>query len=282
MRDMAPGYVEKAPAQGKSELGGRLVSSDPSVRTIDCYDGELSTSAPSWSLNTLTYDDSASAKLEGDFGTTLKAEAGGSAAREVTVTLEDIEISQLTSLYFKPASACATREDLRRAYMTEGGRTDRVVTRALRAGKITLNASSKQSAGLTINTEEIGQGASVTGDVNLSSGLVATGVNLYFAHRPERVSTTGREQMCESGLGGGACEVGPCGFILEAAAKDDASGRWMWSGSLSCQDGKAYALGAQMSAWSGQRTDQGISYSVQVTHPRPGLFAVRVVRWVVL
>src|ERR1700743_1770144 len=66
IKEMAPDYRARTPANGGAHLGRRLLGGQP--ETTACFDGEPGTATPSWSKLTLSYGDALDGKLSADLG----------------------------------------------------------------------------------------------------------------------------------------------------------------------------------------------------------------------
>lgn len=250
--DLAPGYRRKAPASGASELGRRLLGSQ--VETNACFLGrEAAAPFPSWSRGSMEYESAFDARLTADFGGTIQAEASTGPRTAVTVTLGDVAVVRLDSLFFDPAGGCAQVVDSA-DYLT--GREARVLTRALRAGSIEVTTATQGGVGLRVNTPRVG--GVIASETERS--MAWQGTRLFFADYPERVLVRRADARDRTLAVGQHVDLGTCGFTLRAV---QAGG---WEGDVSCQGGRTGSLRAPLGNFATWNSAPGVSYSARVRH----------------
>ncbi|MCC7439981.1 MAG: hypothetical protein IT285_00010 [Bdellovibrionales bacterium] len=280
----APQYLSKAPATGDPELGRRLMGM--TVETNACFVGVAKPQPfASWKERTLSYEGNVGAKLQKDFGPLLKAGAGVESVEKIEVTLGDIQEISLDKVYFDPASACAADESLRKDYAREGGREEKVVTRALRAGSIAITQAMGMQASFEVAAAAFGGGAA-RGPASASAGTANStrsswsGTQLYFAHRAEdmRVTQAGAPQCALSVGRGQSCDLAPCGAVVTSM-----SAKGKWGATVSCRDGFKANLKGTAGTWAGVHTGNGVSYGLRVTPgTQVGMATVDFERWTVV
>jgi hypothetical protein len=248
--DLAPGYRRKAPASGEAELGRRLLGDQ--VETNACFVGrEAAAPLASWSRGAVAYTSAFDARLTADFGATVQAEATTGPRSAVSVTLGDVEIVRLDSLFFDPAGGCAQVVDSA-DYLR--GREATVLTRALRAGSIEITKSSAGGVGLRVNTARVG------GSIGSETERTTTwqGTRLFFADYPERVVVRRAEARERTVAVGQHVDLLACGFTLRAVQPEG------WEGDVSCQGGRTGALRANLGNFATWSSAPGVSYSARV------------------
>lgn len=246
----APQYRAKAPATGDAELGRRLVGEQ--TETNMCFHGDTVVSEfQGWSTRTLTYDGAADGDLQSDFGEVLKVEGEGETSTSITLVLKDVSLTRLDDLFFNGAGPCAVAVD---EDDYANGRTEQVITRALKAGEIEIRKSAEAGVGVTVDTEKVG------GEISSETGTTEewAGLNLYFAHHPESVRVTRFDRVGETLNVGTTLDLQMCGFTLDAVQEEG------WEGRLSCPEGPTRQLNEQLGSFDAVRMGPGVSYSVRV------------------
>lgn len=277
VREDAPGFVLKQPALGSAELGRRLLSGQAEVNA--CFLGNRSQEPlKSWSARTLTYDASGGGKLQADFGSTIQVGAGASGSRQIKLTLRDMSVEKLESLYFDPKGPCAVDDALRARYAAPEGVLDRVITRALRAGAIDITDTTGGAVNLTVKATAVPVGGGVDGKGQKQSSW--QGAELYIAHFLEPVKVTLKAApTCALAVNSGqSCDLAACSVKLDSVGPDGAYGA-----TLTCQDGSASPIPGKLGEWEGQRAGAGVSYTLRVRKGEQlGVYQVEFFRWSVL
>jgi hypothetical protein len=271
VRDLAPDYRVRAPANSTADLGRRLLGDAP--ETNACFDGDPGAASPSWSAVTLTYADLLDGKVSADLGAAVKVSPSlrASANRSAAITLADLVEQRLSAVYLNPSGACAG------LFAAPGTSYVKVLTRAIKAGSIEVKADQAITAGLQLDVASIG-GVSTSGST--SSGKKLQGTSLFFADFPECLSVTYTKKDCaDAPVGPGhVCDLESCSFTV--AALDTGSGAW--EGRLSCEGGGPPSFTGKLGEWGqAQKTAPGVAYNVRVlAGARLGTVSVDLRRWV--
>jgi hypothetical protein len=247
---LAPDYRAKAPAVGESEVGRALVKHQ--VATNSCFLGTVhSDPLQSWTTGTVTYKSALDAKLKVDFGSTLRAEANAGPQGSIKVSLSGVTQTRLDDLYFIPASGCDQFVD-RREYLE--GKKVRVITRALMASTVAIDATSTQGLGVSVDTRV------VKGNLGHSSEMHAewSGTELYFADYPEKIIVRRAEVRSQLLAVNQPVDLGACGFTLRAIQADG------WQGDFSCTGGQTNRVQAALGNFATWNTEPGVTYSARV------------------
>jgi hypothetical protein len=254
IKELAPDYRARTPATGSASLGRRLLGDQP--ETNACFDGDQGTAAPSWSKLLLRYGDVLDGKLHADFGAAVKIapSLGVSSKRSANITLTDLVESRLSAVYMNASGACTS------LFAETGTSYVKVLTRAIKAGTIEVEAEQVIAAALAVDASSIG-GASA--NASSSSGRKLQGTSLFFADFPECFSVVYQKKDCAgSAVGpGNVCDLDACSFNIAALDTGGAA----WKGKLSCEGGAAIDLGGTLGEWGkAQKTAPGVAYNVRV------------------
>jgi hypothetical protein len=253
IKELAPDYRARTPATGSASLGRRLLGDQP--ETNACFDGDQGTAAPSWSKLLLRYGDVLDGKLRADFGPAVKVapSLGVSSKRSANITLTDLVENRLSAVYMNASGACTS------LFAETGTSYVKVLTRAIKAGTIEVEAEQVIAAALAVDASIGGASANASS----SSGRKLQGTSLFFADFPECFSVVYQKKDCAgSAVGpGNVCDLDACSFNI--AALDTGGGAW--KGTLSCEGGAAIDLGGALGAWGkAQKTAPGVAYNVRV------------------
>lgn len=271
VRDVAPGYRVRAPANGTPDLGRRLLGGQP--ETNACFEGDKGTAVPSWSRMTLSYEDVLDGKLSIDFGGALKVSPSLSASskRSASITLTDFLEERLSGVYMNASGSCTE------LFAEPGTSYVKVLTRAIKAKTIEVTADQATAAALQIDVTAIG-GAST--NASTASGRKLSGASLFFTDYPECLSVAYQKKECANvpvGPGRG-CDLDTCSLQVTALGAANAG----WAGKLSCEGGSASDLEGTMATWGkARKTAPGVVYNARVL-PGTGVGTVTVDlrRWV--
>jgi hypothetical protein len=254
IKELAPDYRARTPANGSASLGRRLLGDQP--ETNACFDGDQGTAAPSWSMVALHYGDVLDGKLSADFGAAVKVapSLSVSSKRSATITLTDLVESRLSAVYLNASGACTS------LFAETGTSYVKVLTRAIKAGTIEVAAEQAIAATLSVGGSSLG-GASM--NASSGSGRKLQGTSLFFADFPECFSVVYQKRDCiGSAVGpGNVCDLDACSFNIAALDTIGAA----WKGKLSCEGGAAIDLGGTLGEWGqAQKTAPGVAYNVRV------------------
>ncbi|MEJ2679139.1 MAG: hypothetical protein P8174_08705 [Gemmatimonadota bacterium] len=181
VRDLAPSYVAMQPAAADPALGRRLVNGQPEVNR--CFLGDtLVENHPGADSVRIDYASGADAALRADFGPLVTVGGAAAATGRVHIVLADVTLTRLDRLFFDGAGSCAGLGATELGAQWE----HRVVTRALKAGSVSIGWQSGASGALGLIVGEAG------GSVRESTqhDVAYAGTNVYFAYYPERVQVT--------------------------------------------------------------------------------------------
>lgn len=223
VKQNAPSYTFKEPASGDAELGRQLKDRGfPGV--IDCFTGlpKDEVGGKSWSKATLKYTGDVSVKLNLDFGPLIKIQGEVGSQGTAEVALEDMTTTRLDNLRFKPAGAC-------RSDWTSTEQVFSVITRALRAGSISVTDNIGGGGLVDVSYDDIG--AEASGKTGRTSTW--TGVKIWIAHFVERVTVSEKVYPeCDTLVGAGAaCILDACS--VQILGLDPPPGN-LWRGRFSC------------------------------------------------
>lgn len=281
VRTMAPGYRPKAPASSDDELGRHLVGNQPATNA--CFAGDPTKESSSWNELKFTYKDVLDTEFSIDLGKVVQvpADVGIKAAssRSATVILQDLAITKLNSLYINANSACVSNSQELAAFDRPGGAYMRVLTKAIRAGTVTLEESNEISGKLNVDVVKLGN-ASV-GPKNQTS-RTWNGASLFFADYSECFNVMHKRMTCSDvGVGSGdRCNQEPCTVTVNTV---DPGTSTSWTATISCPGSPPQNLGVSESGgWVQYQASPGVTYNVRVQR-NPPYVGVKVDfdRWIV-
>lgn len=264
-------YAAKQPASNEASLGKRFLNG--AIDVNQCYTGELAMlAARSWDNISMIYEGDARGALQGDFGNTLRASAGGTNKVNSEVKLEDNEIQEIRSLAFDPQSPCLQEAQFGQRY-SGGGAEDKVIVRAVMAKKISI--VSKDSNGATVSADVRpvaagGVGGTMDGSVGSSTATVYKGTSLFYAHEVRTYHTTVEQKIESIPVSGATSSLGSCSFTLIGV--DPLMSQW--GGQLNCVgDATPTVLRAPLGSYNGKNRN-GVTHSLKVSQSRPGLYDI--------
>ena len=276
VKDQFPGYEARQPASSESGLGRRVIGS--STGANQCFVGQETSvhEDRSWQSGSLDYASTRAAEFTADFGTLLKTQGERRSEATIRLRLEQMVKTELDDVAFDPASACAADDALRAGYQSASGRSERVITKALKAHKVRIEEGldERTEVQLEIRSRTLGPSEKT------KTTALWEGVDLYFAEYAQRVRVTMRvAPKCVLTHGSSeTCDLGPCGLRLEVVEAGT------WDGVLSCQSGASHRFEKRpLGDWSAALLGRGVSYGVRLSDvDAPGKKRVEMVKWIVV
>ena len=280
LKKQAPGYRSLTPVSARDLRGTHLVDPkkmDPA--TNRCFRGELDEQAyASFSEYRQDYSGGfeAGGELARDFGPALglgSIGVGGGRTFNGTIVLGDVEEYRMHNVYFDASGVCAQTDDLL-AELRTGEKTFTVLTRALKAGRISATSADGSHLNLQLAVTEFG------GKLERSAQDAQTwsGAHIFFAALPQMVRVTLQETKQEVGMRQ-ELRLGRCSASLQAYSVVKKT----WNGSINCEGGENFSFRDHPDReWAGAGLPQGgTSYGVKfrASDARPGLFAAHLIQW---
>lgn len=240
-RTLPDSYEVRRPANTKALLG-TVIDEEGVVLVNDCYGGTLNPADPSWSSVVVKYKRSGRGTVKGDFGDAVSIEGEGGGTISGTVTLQETAVLELKDLYFLPTGPCATDDNRRALYSSQGGHQDMVVIRAVRAANLLVTNSTSSKTKLKATVPIQGNPVHAGVEVETENSATLAGKNLFYAEQIAPATTKLMElEPVEISTGGSTDRLGPCWVLLEAVG--DVNGSRKWTGQLACEDGVSYIFG---------------------------------------
>lgn len=247
--DLAPAYEPKRPATNEAELGRHMAGDQPA--TNRCFYGrEAKETFKSWDRADLEYKYALHGDLKADFGATVKATATIGPKTGVRVTLKDVSMERLDTVFFNADDQCNRFVDADE-YLR--GKDERVITRALRAQSIEIRKASETGIGLELDAK-----VEATIGSQTQSSASYSGAKLFVAHYLERLRVRRREARDRVATPNGPpIDLGTCGFTLTAIQSAG------WEGRIDCQGGSR-AVKGPINGFDNWNSGSGVTYAVRV------------------